>query len=312
MELRVSDDLGALEIYAEAVEQETVLGMRVGQDEPVLVHTIADPVLMTDTAKIGALPSGLRDALMSLYQSYPRTVRYDDVAVSWSPQRYPRVWCPSIDTIFFARALRRHLPGARAIAEIGTGSGYLTKFALVHGADVRQAVATDISMAALHCASDNVAGVANAAALSLVAPQPDAPDLALHGRYDLIFTNPPYIPRPQALADNPYEGLSVLAKLARDADQLLSEDGKILLNISSLSGPEPLSWFTDVGLTVTEQDTMRVPFKINAVTSELSRESRAWMDYLRGQGRLDEDAGERSGYRYWHTLRMFVVSRTAA
>jgi hypothetical protein len=40
-----------------------------------------------------------------LYASYPRTVSHDGTSVSWSPTQYPKVWCPNIDTMFFARVL---------------------------------------------------------------------------------------------------------------------------------------------------------------------------------------------------------------
>lgn len=308
MEIRVSDDLDRLSVWADPAEQETILGVRNADTEPVLVHSFDDPMLLTDTAAICRLRPGLRDTLFSLYASYPRRVTFRGVSVDWSPDRYPRVWCPSIDTVFFARAMLRQLDGVRSFAEIGTGSGFLSKFVL-HHATIDRAVASDISLAALRCADDATAGMSSREIFSLLAPHPHAPDLGLTGRYDLIFSNPPYIPRPAAMTDNAYEGLEVVRKLAEQADRLLNDNGKIVLNLSSLSGPEPLKWFQDRGLIVTAHEQMRVPLKINAVSGETSQESRDWMAFLRAAGRLDEEDDQVSGYRYWHTLRMFTIAR---
>ena len=300
MIIDVTTDLSALTVLAERGEQETILGASKGAKEPLAVWTCPDPVLMTDTARIGALAPGLRDAVHALYGTYPRTVRYDGVEVAWSPMRYPRVWCPSIDTVFFARALKRYAADARSVAEIGCGSGFLTKYALTHGGSITRAVASDINLDALACARDALAGLAHRASVSLVCPQPDDPTVGFAGAFDVMFCNPPYIPRPGERNDNPYEGLDLIAKLARQGRSLLTERGVLLLNISSLSGPEPERWLADEGWTVRELDRLRVPLKVNAVTSGVTPESRAWLAYLRERGIVS--GGD--GYEFWHDLRM--------
>jgi hypothetical protein len=84
MLIRVATDLKRLTVFAEKPEQEVILGARQGDVAPLRVWTCEDPVLMTDTARIGALEPGLRDAVLALYESYPRVVSYDGVEVSWS------------------------------------------------------------------------------------------------------------------------------------------------------------------------------------------------------------------------------------
>jgi methylase of polypeptide subunit release factors len=133
----------------------------------------------------------------------------------------------------------------------------------------------------------------------------------LSGTYDLVISNPPYIPRPLARIDNPYEGLSLVARLAKRSKTILNPGGRILINLSSLAGEEPLAWFAEQGLNVQALETMRVPLKVNPVTSGLSESSRAWRDYLEKQGRVEIDVSEASGYRYWHFLRMFVITLDA-
>jgi len=43
-----------------------------------------------------------------------------------------------------------------------------------------------------------------------------------------------------------------------------------------------------------------VPLKVNAVTSGVTPESRAWLEYLRERGLVS--GGD--GYEFWHDLRM--------
>ncbi|MDA0179929.1 class I SAM-dependent methyltransferase [Solirubrobacter phytolaccae] len=296
----VKADLSGLTVLAESGEQETILGAARGSLEPWPVWTCPDPVLMTDTARIGALAPGLRDAVHALYSTYPRTVRFDGVEVSWSPNVYPRVWCPSIDTVFFARALKPYAAAASSVAEIGCGSGFLTKYALTHGTSITRAVASDINLDALACARDALAGLSHSASVSLVCPQPDDPTIGFAGSFDVIFCNPPYIPRPGMRNDNPYEGLDLIAKLARQGRSMLADGGVLLLNISSLSGAEPERWLAENGWAVRELDRLTVPLKVNAVTSGVTPESRSWLEYLRERGLVPG----REGYEYWHDLRM--------
>lgn len=310
MRIEISDDLSTLSVFAEGYEQVGILGFNEPSSQPVHVLTVDKPLLMTDNHLIGQLPSSRRDAVFGLYSSFPRTVSFMGTEVSWSPTEFPRVWCPSIDTVFLAKGLKRFLgEGVRQVAEIGTGSGFLIKFALQHGAAVKRAVATDISIEAIRCAEAAARSLDSRAALALLKIDSDAPNLGLTGRYDLIFTNPPYIPRPGERHDNPYEGRDLLAKLAVEAKELLTDHGRIVTNISSLAGEEPLDWFVSQGWQVVLHETMRVPLKVNAVTSALSPESEEWLSYLLDRGVMIEDADEASGYRFWHDLRLYEIHR---
>ena len=85
-----------------------------------------------------------------------------------------------------------------------------------------------------------------------------------------------------------------------DVAVVLTDGGVLLLNISSLSGPQPERWLADGGWTVRELDRLRVPLKVNAVTSGVTPESRAWLDFLRERGIVSRG----DGYDFWHDLRM--------
>lgn len=312
MRIHVADDLSRLTVLAEGYEQVAILGMAEASETPVEVISFSDPVLLTDNVEICRLVPGIRDAVFGLYASYPRTVSYMGCEVSWSPFEFPRVWCPSIDTVFLARALKRYLtPSVRRVAEIGTGSGFLTKFCLEHGEAVERAVATDISIEAIRCAEAAMRAHAKHERLALLKIDADAPTLGLTGQFDLIFSNPPYVPRPGENHDNPYEGLDLVAKLAREAGAVLAPGGKVIMNLSSLAGDEPLEWFRAEGWQVSEHEQLRVPLKVNPITSQLSRESQDWLSYLieKGVVSLDADYGDASGYRFWHYLRIFEFSK---
>jgi tRNA1(Val) A37 N6-methylase TrmN6 len=304
MLLRVATDLSELVICAEPTEQEHIFGASRAEPGPLEVWRCEHPVLLTDTARIAGLEPGLRDAVLALYESYPRTISYDGTSVSWSPTEFPGVWTANIDTLFFARTLRHHLDGVRSFAETGCGSGFLTKYALMHGPDIERAVASDISLAAIQCTFATLAEVSHRATVSLVCPQADDPDFSLAGPFDLVICNPPYIPRPGERDDNPYEGLGLIAKFAQHGQALLADDGVLLMNISTLAGERPFAWFDDHGWHLDLLDRMRVPLKVNAITSGATSEARAWYEYLSARGAIPAE-GEH-GYRLWHELRMYA------
>lgn len=132
---------------------------------------------------------------------------------------------------------------------------------------VLRALASDISLAAIRCASDTLAEISHRASISLVCPQPDDPGFSIAAPFDPIVCNPPYIPRPGERHDNPCEGLGLIAKFAQRGRGLLADDGLLLLNISTLAGERPLAWFDEHGWQLESLDRMRVPLKVNAVTS---------------------------------------------
>ena len=53
-------------------------------------------------------------------------------------------------------------------------------------------------------------------------------------KVDLMLCNPPYIPRPKSIDDNPYEGLSLLHYLTTHGDKILNDGGLFVTNYSSV------------------------------------------------------------------------------
>jgi len=122
--------------------------------------------------------------------------------------------------------------------------------------------------------------------------------------YDLIICNPPYIPRPKSVDDNPYEGLSLLRYLIMNAPRQLNAGGMLVTNFSSLSRATALSFCREAGCSAQEVDRMDVPLKVYNVLN-----NGEWMAYLKKEAGLREQY--RRGYDHWHTIAIMTVQPLA-
>ena len=312
MKLKISPDLGVLKMYATGDEVSRIAINNFAQE--LFVGELKNPLLLTDIVKIAKLPSVRRDAIMKLYEFPDRTVEYDGVDVHWSPILYPNVWSPSIDTVLFAKAIRGQLVKTKLLKrinnflEIGTGSGFLSKYILQKrkelGGKIAIAHLTDINKDAIKCAMDNIEPVRDGTLIYYTHTQPDA-HLRVERKYDLVVANPPYIPRPNARKNNPYEGLLLYEEMIRNAPKMLHPKSVFITILSSLSKsfikPE-----LDKVFRLRVAAHLRVPLKIPVITAGLSRQSRKWVAYLKAQKLVEEDKSGRSGYRYWHTIEVVI------
>jgi len=168
--------------------------------------------------------------------------------------RFPGVHRPVSDTWLLAGAMRREItPGAR-VADICTGTGALAISAARAGAGT--VVGVDLTHRAVFCARLN-------ARLNRAPVEIRRGDLfgPLAGeRFDVIVSNPPYIPAetdrlPRRGATVPLDagldGRALLDRICRDAPDHLVTGGAILVVHSSICGTEKTTEaLSGVGLSV--------------------------------------------------------------
>ncbi|HVY01730.1 MAG TPA: methyltransferase, partial [Candidatus Nanoarchaeia archaeon] len=167
MKIVISKDLKKQEVWANGAELANVLGMdrekgkriiSYPEEKRKLVHIFKNPVLMTDNYRISKLQPSLRDTLFSLFSSKNRIVEYDKVSTIDNGQ-YKSVWSPSIDTVLFAKALKKIFEKRKdfdKVAEIGTGSGFLSKYCLVKNNKIKSLLVNDLNPYAIESAMKNI------------------------------------------------------------------------------------------------------------------------------------------------------------
>jgi len=265
-------------------------------DKKILVHAFSNPVLMTDNYKISKLQPSLRDTLFSLFSSKNRTVEYDSVSTT-DKGYHLSVWCPSIDTILFAKALRKLFAKRKNFSkavEIGTGSGFLSKYVLAKNEKVKSILINDLNQHAIQSAMDNIS---DKRAVFYIG---DGIEKIKESKYDLIICNPPYIPRPRSIEDNPYEGVHLLHGLIHKSQDYLNDDGILITNVSSLCWDIMFKDKPKMKMTILEK--LKVPLKVNNVMN-----NKAWLNYLLRRGSIKKKLHE--GYEYWQELNIVILEK---
>lgn len=332
MIIRINNDLKEQKIFANGDELANIMGLdrengkRVisyPRDKEMYVHKFNDPILMTDSYRISRLNPTLRDTLLSLYESRPRIVEYDGVSTVWN-EDYPTVWCPSIDSLLFLKALRIifvedyfgkisfvqkyrnssgddfkkvkiNIKNFKRAVEIGCGSGILSKY-LLSKSNIEQMFINDINPHAIRCAMDNLENYARfdlGDGLKLLERE------AENQKFDLIICNAPYVPRIDSMGGNPYEGIELLNHLVHEGQRYLNNGGIIITNISSLGWN--LIFQKSPEMLVHVIQTMEVPLKVNNILN-----NKAWLKYLKELG-LEKKKGNNRGYEYWQRINITVL-----
>ncbi|MFD3540228.1 HemK2/MTQ2 family protein methyltransferase [Streptomyces sp. NPDC058662] len=188
----------------------------------------------------------------------------------------PNVYRPQADTRLLAAALAHEELGPRTdVLEIGTGTGALALHAARRGAAV---TAVDVSWSAVVTARMN-------ALLHRV------PLRVLHGdfavrtadrRFDLVVSNPPYVPAPGARLpsrgperawDAGHDGRTVIDRICATAPALLRPGGALLMVHSGMCGPQTtVDRLTEAGLSAEVTAKASVPW------GPVLRSRRAWLE----------------------------------
>lgn len=142
-----------------------------------------------------------------------------------------QVYSPEADTVLLLEAARAEVRPGDRVLETGTGSGLIAR----EIAKIARVLATDINPHAVIAARD---GSTDVVRTDLCA--------GIRGPFDLVLFNPPYLPtRPEERVDDWLEyaldggesGRVVIERFAGDVGRILAPGGRILLLISSLTGP---------------------------------------------------------------------------
>jgi release factor glutamine methyltransferase len=153
----------------------------------------------------------------------------------------PGVFRPLSDSRMLAERLREELSPGDAVADVCTGSGVLAVTAAAHGAGAVTAV--DVSRRAVLATRLN----ARLNGVSVRAVRGDLLEPLADERFDVIVSNPPYVPAaedalpPRGAArawDAGRDGRALLDRICAEAPARLRPGGVLLLIHSSVCAPE--------------------------------------------------------------------------
>jgi len=198
------------------------------------------------------------------------------------PVTVPGVYAPQWDTGLLARALHREGVGSRTeVLDLGTGSGALAVQAARLGAQV---TAVDISPLAVLTARIN----ALLAGQRVRVRRGDLADAVPGRSYDLVISNPPYVPSPSARLprrararawDAGRDGRAFVDRICAAAPSVLRPGGVLLIVHSGLCGSQAtIQQLAAAGLRASITDRVVVPH------GPVLRSRRPW---LVRQGLLD-------------------------
>jgi release factor glutamine methyltransferase len=165
------------------------------------------------------------------------------------------------------------------ILDIGTGSGALL-LALLGELPNATGIGTDISAGALEVARDNAERNGLAARSSFVECNIGE---GVQGLFDLIVSNPPYIPRgdiaallpevrdydPVVALDGGADGLDAYRAIATEARRLLAPGGRLIVELGMGQEPAVRALFTKAGFSVGEarRDLAGIPRALGATVA---------------------------------------------
>jgi release factor glutamine methyltransferase len=163
----------------------------------------------------------------------------------------PGVFRPLSDTRLLASHAARHAPGGRVL-DLCTGSGYVAIAAARSGA--RSVTAVDVSRRAVLAARVNARR--NGTRLRAIRGDLVAP--VREERFELVVSNPPYVPAvdggvprrgPRRAWDAGADGRALLDRICEEAPGVLAPGGRLLLVHSSVCGEaETLERLSAAGL----------------------------------------------------------------
>ena len=169
-----------------------------------------------------------------------------------------QVYEPAEDSFLLADAALSEVRDRDRVLEVGCGSGIIS--AVIKANTKASVVGIDINPFAARCSKENGIEVIRGDLLSCIT-----------GEFDLIIFNPPYLPTNEmertkdwinAALDGGYDGRSIIKRFLNEAGNCLSNNGKILLLISSMTGiDEVRSELISLGYSILEISRERLDFE---------------------------------------------------
>lgn len=145
------------------------------------------------------------------------------------------VYAPSEDSYLMLDAIAKLAIKGKRVLDLGTGSGILGLFCAIRGAQV---TVTDVEVEALQ----QVRKAADALGLNVELVQSNL-FRNVHGKFDLILFNPPYLPSSSIddrTVDGGREGSILARRFLAELGSYLRPEGSAILLLSSLNKPESL------------------------------------------------------------------------
>ncbi|MEU6577898.1 HemK2/MTQ2 family protein methyltransferase [Streptomyces sp. NPDC046805] len=187
----------------------------------------------------------------------------------------PGVYAPQSDTALLARALQQEDIGPTTdVLDLGTGSGVLAIQAARSGARV---TAVDVSWSAVLTARFN----ALLAGCQVLVRHGDLLAAIAGHTYDLVVSNPPYVPSPTSRLprygrarawEGGLDGRAFVNRICASASALLRPRGVLLIVHSTLCGTEAtLRQLVRTGLQASVTERAQVPY------GPVLRSRRAWL-----------------------------------
>jgi len=188
----------------------------------------------------------------SFIQSGHKTIVHGGVLTHVDRRLHPQVFGPSIDTLLMASIVGCYMREKRptSVLEIGVGSGHIYSTAAVYAQDEIELCGVDVEPGAVLCCATNMRRHEDVFGLSLnsnlIIGKFDPKAFAR--KFDLIVSNPPYIPRKEVrrlrgrqLHSVATTGTELLQQILESLPRLLSPGGEALIMTSSTT-PEPNQW----------------------------------------------------------------------
>lgn len=213
-----------------------------------VVHSLPNPSALYDIYSVvfNAHDDVIRSVLRNVLKSPAKIVAHRGVLVHVDRNRDLNVFGPTIDTLFLNEALSALLYDGGAdygtlkvssALDVGSGNGLLTASLLRAIPNAERLVFADANVNAVACTYRNLTAVRARAITDVYGLVGLFGHDVLKGRYDIVVSNPPYVPRPDESRKEVTAtgGTDLLRELVANFGALVNPSGAMLLVYSQMA-----------------------------------------------------------------------------